>query len=180
MLGPPPTSHFYEGDPVQHASTQADQPGSPSIGNHGQNLEIQTVTDDPFANLETRKKRREGVSHKDVNHESSNVSKSHLQDPFPSILDHPLRVGAKRKLSVRESDEQASLVSSDKEDFAFSRRSSTMVKDGMIGRGSHESSEAKKSGEVSRENSRETIKLAANRKALGESELSSNLRWIWC
>ena len=118
-LGPPPVAHFDEGDPIKFdpkpersisrtssESTEGSQPTLP-------------------ANLETRKKRRESSHHRDIGEQKSTAKSSQeatSRDPDVAT-GQPLKSGAKRKLNVRDEEDQP--VRSDdqeKETFQFNRK----------------------------------------------------------
>ena len=108
-LGPPPIAHFDDGDPVKYDSSQ--------------NLGADTSDFHPstgFANLETRKKRRESSITRESNQNSS------LEDtsaPIGNLSSQPLKLGAKRKLSAREDEDRVNApADKGKDEFRFNRR----------------------------------------------------------
>jgi len=120
-LGPPPVAHFEDGDPIKFDSSNE----KPEVeGPSGNADEVQPMLS---ANLETRKKRRESSHHRDAGDRNSNAKPSQeatQKDPTATI-DQPLKSGAKRKLHVRDEEDQPRR-SEDEEKiaFQFSRKAS--------------------------------------------------------
>lgn len=114
-LGPPPIAHFEEGDPVKF-----DPNGISEVFTSSRNPQPPM-----FANLESRRKRRE----------TSNLTQTMLEEnvshpPQPSKFtdtslstEQPFKSGAKRKLNTREDDfKSAPLVDSDIDGCLSSRK----------------------------------------------------------
>lgn len=121
-LGPPPVAHFEEGDPIKFDPTQDQAPHDGSAEN------TEEAQPKLSANLETRKKRRESSHRRDVdvndNVDSTKITASMATD-VPTT--QPLKSGAKRKLNVRDDDDQPAVVDKlGKQDFQFNRRSSDL------------------------------------------------------
>ena len=142
-----------------------------------------------FSNLETRKKRRtlDNVLSDSVDREDAlNAADSTPQDAQTSSKGTPVQTfksGAKRKLSVREDDEQRGSQNRDKDDFHFNRRTDSqaqIVSDGHVkNEGSlNKSIDLKPEAAVisSEQETNKAPELASTqlkvRRALGESE--------WC
>lgn len=184
-LGSPPVAHFEEGDPVKF---DADRGSAPPVD----------ATDGPvqhplFANLETRRKRREST-----NMAQAKVYETTDPQPLPpdtsSSADvaarvvQPLRSSAKRKLNTEEENksrgEAAEKSLQDENDFMFNRsrqvmadsdkiipaRSTTLkYGDGLLLNASRESTNE----EVTRERKAKDVVIPetiSNRKALGPSK----------
>ena len=159
---------------MKHDSIDTYPSNSPSKGRNGHLSEHGALTEDHFANLETRRKRREGVSNEEKDHGALNGSTPISKDALTSVSEQPLRVGAKRKLSARESDELGGSISSNKDDFTFNRRASTTNKDSKGRNRSHEVLVTRSSRDGPKENPRELLKTTSTRKALCESKLYYN------
>ncbi|MCJ1475329.1 hypothetical protein MMC13_003991 [Lambiella insularis] len=116
-LGPPPVAHFDDSDPVKHDSSRI----GASEGNAG---DIRASL--AFTNLETRKKRRESCLGKEADSDIITTSSTSLENtskPIGAISKHPVKIGAKRKLSARDDEEHADAPTSTSTDgFHFSRR----------------------------------------------------------
>ncbi|MCJ1243490.1 hypothetical protein MMC30_000687 [Trapelia coarctata] len=114
-LRPPPIAHFDDGDPIKY---DANQPTK-------QDETTENLTSG-FANLETRKKRRESSFGKEPGHSLSSTSLSTNKEEGSiqtgALSAQPLKLGAKRKLSVRddESHIEAS-IQGEKDGFRFNR-----------------------------------------------------------
>lgn len=120
-LGPPPIAHFDDGDPIKYDTKpqpkQAESTGDIPSG---------------FANLETRKKRRESSVGKEP---GSSLSSARLPTnreeglaQTGSLSAQPLKLGAKRKLSARDDDGHVTAPAPGENDgFRFNR-----VTDGTI------------------------------------------------
>ena len=121
-LGPPPVAHFEEGDPIKFDPTQNQAPRNASTEG------TEEVQPKPLANLETRKKRRESSHRRDVDlnaNADSTKSTASIATNLPTS--QPLKSGAKRKLNVRDDDEQSTVVEKlGKQDFHVNRRSSDL------------------------------------------------------
>lgn len=188
-LGPPPVAHFEEGDPVKF---DADRGSAPPVD----------ATDGPvqhplFANLETRRKRREST-----NMAQATVYETTDPQPLPpdasSSVDlaarvvQPLRSSAKRKLNTEEENksrgEAAEKSLQDENDFMFNRsrqvmadsdkcipaRSTTLkCGDGLLLNESRESTNE----EVTRERKAKDVVISetiSNRKALGPKSVNTD------
>lgn len=105
-LGPPPVAHFDEGDPIKFDATQKLSPreGSAEI----------TEEEQPrlSVNLETRKRRRESSHRLDmgVRNVSLDSNGYAASTATATPADQPLRSSAKRKLNVRDDDDQPVIV----------------------------------------------------------------------
>jgi hypothetical protein len=112
-IGPPPVSRFDNEEPISYEPNPTeDQPEEPV---------------DEYANLETRKKRRESGPKLDLRRisvfQSPPQPERPEEEPTKSIRDGTaVRVGAKRKFSVQDDAEK---VESQVEPFRFSRRNMT-------------------------------------------------------
>lgn len=155
-LGPPPVAHFDSEDPIkfdtQPLPTQEESEQVPDDG------EILPAT--MSINLETRRKRRDGSSR------LSSIFTDVAEDPAPTKV---LRTGAKRKLSVRETDDAPKAAI--KDDFRFSWKVSTATESSESG---VETVEIKTVAEVAQERQRilgGTLEPpVAERRVLGESK----------
>ena len=114
-LGPPPIAHFDDGDPIKYdpnqQTKQEKNKGDISSG---------------FANLETRKKRRESSFGREPGNSlsSANLSTSREEGPTQTgtLSVQPLKLGAKRKLSVRDDDGHIEEAAQGQQDgFRFNR-----------------------------------------------------------
>ncbi|CAF9910231.1 MAG: hypothetical protein ALECFALPRED_006429 [Alectoria fallacina] len=120
-LGPPPVAHFEEGDPIKFDPTQEQSPREGSAGN------TEEAQPELSANLETRKKRRESSHrrHVDVKNASLESTKSTAAMATDVQMSQSLKSGAKRKLNVRDDNDQPGVVDEQsKQEFQFNRRSS--------------------------------------------------------
>ncbi|MCJ1461700.1 hypothetical protein MMC07_000298 [Pseudocyphellaria aurata] len=122
-LGPPPVAHFEEGDPVKFETAQGSAPPTDAEDGPAQNH--------LFANLETRRKRRESTSMTQTKiYETTNLQPlppdvSSAVDLAAPLVVQPLRSSAKRKLNATEaeyksSDEAAEGSSQDENGFMIS------------------------------------------------------------
>jgi hypothetical protein len=114
-LGPPPIAHFDDGDPIKYDASQNEKQGD-SVGNLSSG----------FANLETRKKRRESSFGKEPGSSLSSASLSTSREGDSSqtgtLSAQPLKLGAKRKLSVRDDDGHIDVpAQGEKDGFRFNR-----------------------------------------------------------
>lgn len=105
-LGPPPVAHFDEGDPIKFDSTRKLSPreGSAEITEEGQPR--------LSANLETRKRRRESSHRLDVGVKNVGLDSNGYAASTATAMPagQPLRSSAKRKLNVRDDDDQPAIV----------------------------------------------------------------------
>lgn len=101
-LGPPPTASFDQGDPINY------DPVKLPTRDKGALFDGANVQDPCNANLETRKKRRES-SHCMESDPSKMSDDFHYErvrvGDASMVKSQPLKVGAKRKLNIREDDE---------------------------------------------------------------------------
>ena len=174
-LGPPPVAHFDEGDPIKFDP----KPEKPSTKTKSESREQSRALP---ANLETRKKRRESSHHRDTGDKRLNIQDSEetaSRDPG-AVKGQPLKTGAKRKLDVRDEEEQMGR-SDDQEMFHFrskpadSRTSESAVAKSTIIRASKHSKEreaAIASTQARKDKATEapTLTSISNRKALGPSK----------
>jgi hypothetical protein len=179
-LGPPPVAHFDEGDPIkQNLDTSTSPVPSPSraMADDTENAES---TANLFANLETRRKRRDSSSKKGLDSREGSECKEleSLPEPVPEPTKFDptkktLKTGAKRKFAVRDEDETARepRVQNKENDFAFNRRSNNVVhitnsKKDTSGR-KHVQEDVKA---VSKAERPRATTPSLNRRALGESK----------
>ncbi|KAI9734833.1 MAG: hypothetical protein M1834_001912 [Cirrosporium novae-zelandiae] len=115
-LGPPPVAHFYTGDPIKFDPEKNTTEDEPEEMNEVDGLILPPT-------LETRRKRRDSIFG-DLPSTSQNEE---LQtSDIPAVLEQRkvvLKSGAKRKLSVRDDEEDAAISSP--EDFQYTRRKPT-------------------------------------------------------
>lgn len=122
-LGPPPVAHFDSEDPIKFdASLKAKENG----------VQVFDLEDQPAvlsANLETRKRRKDGSNQSNSGNapkDESGVAQAKRTSPVneDSASSQALNPGAKRKLSVREEEEEkaSGQVVARKDDFKFNRR----------------------------------------------------------
>lgn len=111
-LGPPPVAHFDEGDPIKFDPKPERTSTKTTSGLREQSRPLP-------ANLETRKKRRESSHHRDTGDKRLNMQDSEETTSRDSgaVKGQPLETSAKRKLDVRDEEEQMSR--SDQEMFHF-------------------------------------------------------------
>ena len=116
-LGPPPVAHFDDGNPIK-------QDGGYPAGLESDSAELGSSL--AFANLETRRKRRESTFSKESAADRTQNLSSSLEDtstPIGTLSSQPIKLGAKRKLSVRDDEERIDLsAAAVKDDFRFNRR----------------------------------------------------------
>ena len=179
-LGPPPVAHFDEGDPIKFDS-KSERSISRALSESTEGLQPTLP-----ANLETRKKRRESSHHRDIGEQKSTAKSSQEATSRDSgvATGQPLKSGAKRKLNVRDEEDQP--VRSDnqeKETFQFSRRiadsrtnESTAAKPNIsrISKPARDKANQVATGgpQVRKDRATETPAIATtnNRKALGPSK----------
>ena len=119
-LGPPPIAHFEEGDPIK-PDTQDDRRTCEK------DILRKEVSDKPLsANLETRRRRRESNHAKGTFSQSIDCDAAKTSDATSNITlsSQSVKAGAKRKLNVREEDEQ-SLKEREWDGFQFERKEAT-------------------------------------------------------
>ena len=176
-LGPPPVAHFEDGDPVKQDGDNQASLGVIS-GDSRSSL--------AFTNLETRRKRRESsFSRESISGSASNQSTTleETSTPIGTLPNQPLKLGAKRKLSVRDDEERVDgSTTTDKDDFRFNRRTEALIQHtedirSSEGSGGVPAQSTKLPQELAfsrpdlKEKVREvSIKSTTGRKALGESK----------
>ncbi|KAF2863965.1 hypothetical protein K470DRAFT_254274 [Piedraia hortae CBS 480.64] len=101
-LGPPPMAHFDFEDPVK-------APASPSVSYPAPAVADGSVLPDLGVNLETRRRRKDGLPKLEIRRQSIVPSSPERTDGEASCI---IRAGAKRKMIDRDVDE----------DFSFSRK----------------------------------------------------------
>ena len=176
-LGPPPVAHFDEGDPIKFDP----KPERPSTKTTAASREQSRPLP---ANLETRKKRRESSHHRDTGDKRLNIQDSEETAPRDpgAVKGQPLKTSAKRKLDVRDEEEQMDR-SDDQEMFHFrsktadSRTSESAAAKPTIIRASKHSKERVNQAAIASTQARKdkateapTTTSIANRKALGPSK----------
>ncbi|MCJ1383044.1 hypothetical protein MMC17_006157 [Xylographa soralifera] len=180
-LGPPPVAHFDDGDTVkQDGGHQVSLESNPS--DLGSSL--------AFTNLETRRKRRESTFSKEPAADLTSILTTSLENtstPIGTLSSQPLKLGAKRKLSVRDDEERIDpSVAPIKDDFRFNRRTEAS-NEPMRNVGSNEgaggcSAMSRKTPQEfsgtrgdTREKAREvSLKPTTGRKALGEKSVNTD------
>lgn len=113
-------AHFDEGDPIKF-DPKPERPSSKTTsGSREQSRPLP-------ANLETRKKRRESSHHRDTGDKKFNMQDSEETVPRDSgtVKGQPLKSGAKRKLNVRDEEEQMGR-SDDQEMFHFKSKTADL------------------------------------------------------
>ena len=120
-LGPPPVAHFDEGDPIKFDPKPERPSGKTASGSREQSRPLP-------ANLETRKKRRESSHHRDTGDKKFNMQASEETAPRDSgaVKGQPLKTGAKRKLNVRDEEEEMGR-SDDQEMFHFKSKTADLL-----------------------------------------------------
>lgn len=118
-LGPPPVAHFEEGDPIKFDLTKDRSPRDESAEG------TEEVRPKFSANLETRKKRRESSHRRDgdgkYGDRDSNKGIASTATGVPAS--QHVKSGAKRKLNVRDDDDQAAGVDEpEKQDIQSNHR----------------------------------------------------------
>lgn len=173
-LGPPPIAHFEDGDPTKF---------DPSEDNlHPSKILITEDDIQPsiFANLETRKRRRETTNLRDTI--SLGMDSDDVKHPItaeqPSLIRKSLKSGAKRKLDVASDEHRGGGKDFEDDGFEFgkNRADSAVNKSSRSGplRGETLESE-KRVQEAGAEPTHPTVREASaaiskSRKALGPSE----------
>ncbi|MCJ1392216.1 hypothetical protein MMC18_005083 [Xylographa bjoerkii] len=116
-LGPPPVAHFDDGDPIKQIEGH-----QASLESHTGDLRSSLT----FTNLETRRKRRESTFNKEPAAGLPSILPTSLENTstlIGTLSSQPLKLGAKRKLSVRDDDERLDApAAAEKDDFRFNRR----------------------------------------------------------
>jgi hypothetical protein len=130
-LGPPPVAHFDDADPIKHdptAQIAVDQSPSKTL------ITSDSISDFDatrfFANLETRKRRRETTFSRNTNDGTNTdceTEKPGSVNSTRSLSEQPIKQGAKRKLSSRDEDEAVDhpLPEKNRDDSRFNRRIDT-------------------------------------------------------
>jgi len=155
-LGPPPVAHFECEDPIKFDQPSRDLEVLPSTTDE----EDEGIPADLSINLETRKKR------KDVPAKPEPVFELPAPEPVPDQSSAITRTSAKRKLSVRDSDDAP--VTTAKDDFRFSRRSSGVADSTKSGAPSKDTAKAT----VAKANMEREARVEApkERRVLGDSK----------
>lgn len=116
-LGPPPIAHFEDGDPTKFDPSEDDiYPSKPLIPED----EIQPAM---FANLETRKRRRETTNLREtvsLGIDSEDLKYSTTTEQ-PSLIRKSLKSGAKRKLDVAADEDREARKDSEDDGFEFGK-----------------------------------------------------------
>ncbi|KAL8877242.1 MAG: hypothetical protein Q9198_004705 [Flavoplaca austrocitrina] len=101
-LGPPPVAHFDAGDPIKFDATHH------TIQMPGKTDKEGELNPMVFANLETRRKRRESSSRgQSTRHEPTAMHLDHAEISTDQIKPgYSLKTGAKRKFTAREEEEE--------------------------------------------------------------------------
>ena len=170
-------AHFDAGDPIKF-DPKPERPSSKSTsGSREQSRPLP-------ANLETRKKRRESSHHRDTGDKKLNMQDSEETAPRDpgAVKGQPLKTGAKRKLNVRDEEEQMGR-SDDQEMFHFKSKtadlqtSESAATKATINRNSKQTKErlnqaAVVSAQARKDKATEapTTTITTNRKALGPSK----------
>ena len=110
-LGPPPIAHFYTGDPIKFNE------------NEENGVSREKLATALPVNLETRKKRRESFHQRESNQkrDGTDLIVHNVRPEAPTASAQPLKVGAKRKLTLCEENDRPSLEA-DKDEFRFKRK----------------------------------------------------------
>lgn len=187
-LGPPPVAHFEEGDPVKFEPARGSAPTTDAEDGSAQNR--------LFANLETRRKRRESHVAQTKIHGTADPQPLHPDPSSPAdsstpLVSQSLRSSAKRKLNATEEENKTSgevreKSSQDENGFMPNRIRQVMadsntnvpVKSTVLKRGdilllNHAASRESTTEEVTRDKKVREVDVAGvmnNRKALGPSK----------
>lgn len=111
-LGPPPVAHFEQGDPVKFEPARGSAPPANSEDGPAQNP--------LFANLETRRRRRESTNmaqtkvHGATDPQPLQPDASSSVDLAAPLVVQPLRSSAKRKLNTTEEENKGSSEAAEK------------------------------------------------------------------
>ena len=182
-LGPPPIAHFDDGDPVK-------QDGGYEVSLESNSSDLGSSL--AFTNLETRRKRKETTFSKEAAADTTSSIPTSLEDtstPIGTISSQPLKLGAKRKLSVRDDEEHNhASATAVKDDFRFNRRaevSNKPIRDEVSGGGLVICKKAPQDPTSARgdtnERTREiSTKSTSGRKALEESKRSTIVVVTFC
>lgn len=119
-LGPPPIAHFEEGDPIKPDTQEGRRTCDKDI------LRTESSDKPLSANLETRRRRRESSHAKDTLSQNIDCDAAKSSDVTPnvSLSSQSVKAGAKRKLNVREENEQP-LKEIEWDGFQFERKEAT-------------------------------------------------------
>ena len=168
-LGPPPVAHFDQGDPIK--TDLAEKIGSACDNDDREDVDV--PRDLGFANLETRRKRRASSLMREIKDTDNehNLGQSEASNNGSDTLGQTLRAGAKRKLSVRDTEKDTVAKPPDSDGFAFNRKTGSSSKphrdETLIAKSRTESEPAKPL-----DRKRDTSVLKSSRRALGESKLT--------
>ena len=112
-LGPPPVAHFECEDPIKFDARPAEdqEPAKPATDDNDVLPAAMSI------NLETRRKR------KDLPPRTDKTSSVFVDKAEEQAETQPLRTSAKRKLSVRDSEDVPAIIA--KDDFKFSRKAAS-------------------------------------------------------
>lgn len=174
-LGPPPIAHFEDGDPTKFDPSEDDLNPSKTL------IPEDDIQSSMFANLETRKRRRETTNLREkisLGMDSSNLRHS-IATEEPTLIRKSLKTGAKRKLDVASDEDRGAGKDSEDDGFEFgkNRADSAVNKSSRPGPLRGEARESEKGlqeagVELTHTNIRETsAAISKSRKALGPSEL---------
>ena len=170
-------AHFDEGDPIKF-DLKPERPSTKTTSG------LREQSRPLPANLETRKKRRESSHHRDTGDKRLNMQDSEETAPRDpgAVKGQPLKTSAKRKLDVRDEEEQMGR-SDDQEMFHFRsktadlRTSESAAAKPTITRTSKHSKERVNQAAIASTQARKdkateapTTTSITNRKALGPSE----------
>ncbi len=113
-------AHFDEGDPIKFDPKSERSSSKTTSGSREHSRPLP-------ANLETRKKRRESSHHRDTGDKKFNMQDSEETAPRDpgAVKGQPLKTGAKRKLNVRDEEEQMGR-SDDQEMFHFKSKTADL------------------------------------------------------
>ena len=179
-LGPPPVAHFDEGDPIKF-DARVERLASRALSEPTERSHATLP-----ANLETRKKRREKFDHREVGDQQSSTRPSQevaSKDPGTAPT-QPLNSGAKRKLNMRDEENQPGIPDDHEKDvfqldrrIADSRASESAVAKPNLNRTNKlaiekEMQPAAGGAQIRRDRATEApfMVTSSNRKALGPSE----------
>ena len=116
-LGPPPIAHFEDGDPTKF------DPGGDDAQSRKPHISEDDMQPALFANLETRKRRRETTNLRDIisrGMDSHDLEHSTTSDQS-TLIKKPLKSGAKRKLDVATDEDRVAEKDSQDDGFEFGR-----------------------------------------------------------
>lgn len=173
-LGPPPIAHFEDGDPTKF------DPSGDDVHSRKTHISEDDMQPAMFANLETRKRRRETTNLREtisLGMDSHDLEHSTITEP-PIIIRKSLKSGAKRKLDVAADEERGAGKDSADDGFEFDKtRVDSAVNNSLrLGPLKGETPDGEKclqepGAELTHANERETsTAISKTRKALGPSE----------